>query len=166
MSGSKCLITGATGATAPPPHHSFSIKASMFVLSCIARTNDPKNFASVGRRSGRSDRSTSVIQQTSDSKADVEEGPGRVKNGSVGASTSFPLYPTKQTSTVATATSVSCHEQTFGNNLVTFGPSFRGLRHHFDQLSSENFTAPQAASGCYFPSAACGVFRKLIAMRL
>src|SRR5258707_10968050 len=79
MSGSKCLITGATGATAPPPHHSFSIKASMFVLSCIARTNDPKNFASVGRRSGRSDRSTSVIQQTSDSKADVEEGPGRVK---------------------------------------------------------------------------------------
>ena len=111
MSDIKFLITGATGATAPPPHHSFSIKASMFVLSCIARTNDPKNFASVGRRSGRSDRSTSVIQQTSDSKADVEEGPGRVKNGSVGASTSFPLYPTKQTSTVATATSVSCQER-------------------------------------------------------
>src|SRR5258706_7478532 len=53
----------------------------MFVLSCIARMNDPKNFASVGRRSGRSDRSTSVIQQTSDSKADVKEGPGRVKPG-------------------------------------------------------------------------------------
>jgi len=31
-----------------------------------------------------------------------------VKNGSVGASCSFPLYPTKQTSTVATETSVSC----------------------------------------------------------
>src|SRR5258706_15727378 len=30
----------------------------------------------------------------------------------VGASTSFPLYPTKQTSTVATATSVSCQEAT------------------------------------------------------
>src|SRR5258705_10017958 len=31
-----------------------------------------------------------------------------VENGSVGASSSFPLYPTKQTSTVATARSVSC----------------------------------------------------------
>src|SRR6266481_362234 len=33
---------------APPPHHSFSIKASMFVLSCIARTNDPKNSQAWG----------------------------------------------------------------------------------------------------------------------
>jgi hypothetical protein len=33
-----------------------------------------------------------------------------VKNGSVGASSSFPLYPTKQTSTVATARSVSCQQ--------------------------------------------------------
>src|SRR5258707_13446048 len=95
MSGSKCLITGATGATAPPPHHSFSIKASMFVLSCIARTNDPKNFASVGRRSGRSDRSTSVIQQTSDSKADVEEGPGRVKRRNTRGEQMFSALPPK-----------------------------------------------------------------------
>ena len=35
----------------------------------------------------------------------------KVKNGSVGASSSFPLYPTTQTSTVAAATSVSCQER-------------------------------------------------------
>src|SRR5882724_10339727 len=36
------------------------------------------------------------------------EGPFRVKNGSVGASKLCLRYPTKQTSTPATATSVSC----------------------------------------------------------
>src|SRR5258708_40293154 len=38
--------------------------------------------------------------------------PLRVKTGSVGASSSFPLYPTKQTSTVASARSVSCQQET------------------------------------------------------
>ena len=41
-----------------------------------------------------------------------------VKNGSVGASSSFPLYPTKQTSTVATARSVSCHVLTPASSCV------------------------------------------------
>jgi hypothetical protein len=34
-----------------------------------------------------------------------------VKTGSIGASTLCQLYPTKQTSTVATATSASCHHR-------------------------------------------------------
>src|SRR5258705_2856868 len=48
--------------------------------------------------------------------------PLRVKNGSVGASKLCLRYPTKQTSTPATATSVSCQRQTHAPQQLT--PSF------------------------------------------
>src|SRR6266403_696455 len=46
-----------------------------------------------------------------------------VKNGSGGASASLLLYPTKQTSTVATATSVSCQKPTSKSAAIVHGVS-------------------------------------------
>jgi hypothetical protein len=144
-----CCARAATGRAAMPPRSAMNSRRCIAALSrsvCAGNDFAPGQSPDQDRGLAKGVRHCRRMS-------------GLGQNRSVGASSSFPLYPTKQTSTAATARSASCQQRTFTHSGRSRNYPWwiaRGFVAHHCIFEVFRKVCSSGPGRCWTPSRRCG----------